>query len=169
MLDKRRAEAVFAQEAQFPVVAVRFPFIVGPDDYTHRLDFHVDRMRRGEGIYFPNLAAKIPMIHASDAADFLFWARGETFTGPLNVAAPDTISARELLAKIQLILDIEPQLSPRPEEDNVSPYGLEKNLILNTEQMRRYGFHTRAIDAWIPELIEPPAPPVPANKQPRIH
>ncbi|WP_306737996.1 hypothetical protein, partial [Acinetobacter baumannii] len=37
---KRQAEAVFFQKAAFPVVAVRFPIVMGEDDYTERLLFH---------------------------------------------------------------------------------------------------------------------------------
>jgi nucleoside-diphosphate-sugar epimerase len=45
---KRMAEAVLFQKASFPVVSVRFPIILGPDDYSKRLRFQVRRISSGE-------------------------------------------------------------------------------------------------------------------------
>ncbi|NJL25340.1 MAG: NAD-dependent dehydratase, partial [Calothrix sp. SM1_5_4] len=45
---KRRAEAFFLQHTPFPTVLVRFPVILGPDDYTRRLHFHIERVQRGQ-------------------------------------------------------------------------------------------------------------------------
>ena len=39
---KRLAEAVVFQHATFPVVAVRFPVVIGENDYTKRLQFYVE-------------------------------------------------------------------------------------------------------------------------------
>lgn len=39
---KRLAEAVLFQYATFPVVAVRFPVVIGENDYTKRLQFYVE-------------------------------------------------------------------------------------------------------------------------------
>ncbi|RPI77415.1 MAG: NAD-dependent epimerase/dehydratase family protein, partial [Desulfobacteraceae bacterium] len=42
---KRQAEAVFFQKADFPVVSVRFPIVLGPDDYTGRLHAPVQAVK----------------------------------------------------------------------------------------------------------------------------
>jgi nucleoside-diphosphate-sugar epimerase len=42
---KRAAEAILFQNADFPVTAVRFPIIIGKDDYTNRLNFHVEHVK----------------------------------------------------------------------------------------------------------------------------
>ena len=52
---KRLAEAVFYRYAEFPVVAVRFPIVMGEDDYTRRLHFHVERILNDEPIGCYNL------------------------------------------------------------------------------------------------------------------
>ncbi|MGK5086783.1 NAD-dependent epimerase/dehydratase family protein [Bdellovibrionota bacterium FG-2] len=67
---KRLAEAVFFQRAAFPVAAIRFPYVLGMDDYTERLKFHVDRIKAGKPIGIQNLDAQIPVIQSTEAGQF---------------------------------------------------------------------------------------------------
>ena len=83
---KRQAEAAFMQEAKFPTLLVRFPFILGLDDYTRRLNLHIERIEKGESIYMPNPEAHIALVDSTDAANFLHWSLTQTLTGPLNDA-----------------------------------------------------------------------------------
>jgi nucleoside-diphosphate-sugar epimerase len=153
---KRRAEAVFAQQNQLPVLAVRLPLILGPDDYTNRLDFHIDRVQRSEAIYIPNPAAKISMIHAQDAADFILWAIDRKLTGPLNVCSPDSISMNALMGQIELVTGIKPKLASAEHEDNHSPYAPAGDWWMNSERLVRAGFKVRPISDWLPGLIGTP-------------
>ena len=59
---KRQAEAVLFKEASFPVVAVRFPIVMGEDDYTRRLHFHVEHILQNQPITLPNIDAKMSYI-----------------------------------------------------------------------------------------------------------
>jgi nucleoside-diphosphate-sugar epimerase len=155
---KRRAEAVFHQQNRFPVMSVRFPVMLGPDDYTHRLDFHIDRVKRSEPIFIPNMNAKISMIHAEDAANFIVWAMDKkSLTGPVNVASADPISLGGLMGQIELVTGIKPTLAKSEDGDNHSPYAPEKDWYMNTEKLRKAGLNPRPIADWLPGLIgEPP-------------
>ena len=51
---KRQAEAVFFKKAPFPVVAVRFPIVLGFNDYTKRLHFHIEKIANHEEIHLVN-------------------------------------------------------------------------------------------------------------------
>ena len=62
---KRQAEAVFFQKAGFPVVAVRFPIVLGEDDYTKRLHFHIERVANEKAIGFLNMDAKVQLAGRS--------------------------------------------------------------------------------------------------------
>jgi len=151
---KRRTEAAFTQQNQFPVLSVRFPFIVGPDDYTHRLDFHIDRTLRSDSIYFPNPSAKLSMVHSEDAARFLEWAMTQPkLAGPLNVASPDSISLSGLMGQIELITGIKPVLASAEKDDNHSPFEVDTDCFINTDRMIQAGFQTRPIAEWLPSLI----------------
>ena len=151
---KRRAEALFAAKSHFPVLAVRFPFILGPDDYTRRLEFHVERMERNQTIYLPSSAAQISMIHAEDASHFLKWSLDQTFTGPLNVASGLPIRMSELLREIEMRVGHRPLLVQAPTPQNRSPYAPQEDSFLNCEKLAKFGFKIRPITQWLGDLID---------------
>src|SRR5690606_30126064 len=104
---KRQAEAVLFQENAFPVTAVRFPIVLGDDDYTERLKFHVDRVRNGKPVFFPNLDAKLSFVDSADAAGFLHFLAGHGPLGPVNCCSPEPISLRSLISAIEGALGAE--------------------------------------------------------------
>jgi nucleoside-diphosphate-sugar epimerase len=153
---KRHAEAFLHQLAKFPVVSVRFPFILGPDDYTGRLKFHVDHAKSNEPIYVPNPKALISMIDSEDAARALAWLAESSLTGPLNVASPKPISLHHLFGQIQLVLGHEPVFADIETPDNHSPYGVAADLAVNIDRLEKAGFKTRPLLDWLPQLIGEP-------------
>lgn len=147
---KRRAETVFTREAKFPVVSVRFPFLLGPDDYTRRLEFHVERAAAGRAFFAPSLAARFSVLHAEDAARFLEWSLVEKFVGAVNVAADEPIAMRELLGEIE-VRSGRRALIVRGAE--ASPYGVEHDWWMDVAQARRLGFEARPWRSWLGGLI----------------
>lgn len=59
---KRLAEAVFFQTASFPVAAMRIPIVLGMDDYTRRLHFHIKHVQQGKPIGMPNPAPRLGLL-----------------------------------------------------------------------------------------------------------
>lgn len=155
---KRMAEAVFAQEAKFPVAMIRFPFIVGADDYTRRLEFHVEHALDGQPIYIPNLKARISMCDSEDAAKFLEWSLAQTFTGPVNVASPEVISLEELVALIERKTGRKMTFAKEEDDGNHSPYGADSDATLNVDKLASLGYRPKSMKAWLPALIETLAP-----------
>ena len=151
---KRQAEAVFAQGARFPTTLVRFPLILGPDDYTHRLDFHIERIQNAQPIYIPNLKAKIPMIHSGDAASTLSWLIENPRAGPLNVASPSPISLAELIGRIEALTGKKALLINHDQPQTHSPYGMPHDLVINTDKLDSLGVKLPSISSWLDELIE---------------
>lgn len=150
---KQRAEAIFQQRASFPSLLVRLPFIVGLDDYTERLAFHVRRVESQQPIWGPNLECRFSLIHSPDAAKFLSWAATQTFTGPINVASPDSISLRELLGQVSDVVGRKAMLIDTATIDNSSPYGMRQNKAVNTAQLSGLGFKIPETKAWLKNLI----------------
>lgn len=152
---KRQAESVFANSASCPVVSVRFPVILGPDDYTRRLEFHLERAKSGEIIYAANPHARFSLIHAKDAADFLLMAHNRQLAGPLNVASPQPLSLRELCAQIELITGDRANIQPPPPQvtEGLSPYSPASDLFMDVNKMQALGFKIRATSEWLPEAI----------------
>jgi nucleoside-diphosphate-sugar epimerase len=158
---KRQAEAAFTQAGAFPVLCVRFPFILGPDDYTHRLNFHVQHARDGEPIYAANSDARFSVVHAQDAAEFLFRARDRQSTGSINVASRDPLTLRGLCAQIELISGHRARILPRPTNAaeyfaDFSPYSPDHDWFLNVDRLQADGFTARPHAEWLPDLTGPP-------------
>lgn len=151
---KRRAEALFARQSRIPVLAVRFPFILGPDDYTRRLEFHVERVEKHQTLFIPNLSARVSMIHAGDACAFLQWAMTQSFAGPLNVASPLPISIGQMLREIEARSGQRALLVQGPTPQNRSPYGPDEDWFLNCELAMKLGYNAKPIGDWLGDLID---------------
>lgn len=151
---KRRAEAMFARQGALPVAAIRFPVILGPDDYTRRLEFHIDRVERNQTLFVPNPAARISMIHSEDASNFLRWCLDQKFTGPVNVASSSPIRMSELLREIERRTGNRPLFVQGPTPQNRSPYGPNEDCYLNCELMAKLGWKTRPVSEWLGDLID---------------
>lgn len=152
---KRQAEAVFAQRSPFPTLSVRFPFLLGPDDYTRRLEFHVERAREGRAIYVPSIEARFSVLHSQDAALFLQWATKQNLSGALNVACSTPLTLRELIAQIHLVHGLEVRVASEEIDDNRSPYGPTTDWFMNTQRLNATGWKARPFAEWLPELLGP--------------
>ncbi len=167
---KRQVEAELLQSPQFPALIVRFPFILGVDDYTERLNFHFERVRDGQPIYFPSPEAKISVIQSEDAAQFLAWAIRQDITGPLNVASPQPLPLARMIKMIEATLGqkailIEKPVNP-PSESTYSPYGWPDDAILDVTKVQSLGYSPKPLDSWLPGLIASLGAP---EKSGRLH
>lgn len=151
---KRRAEALFTQQAPFDHISVRLPVILGPDDYSRRLEFHVERIERNQTIFIPNLDARISMVHAADACQFLIWSMSQSFKGAVNVASSQPIRISEFLREIETRVGKRALLIQKPTPQSESPYAPSKDCYLSCDHMEKLGFQARPIKDWLGELIE---------------
>lgn len=89
---KRLAEAVLLQQATFPVVAVRFPVVIGENDYTKRLQFYVEHIVRQEPVAVNHLDGELSFIHEKEAGEFLAWCGMKDIEGPINACSNGIVS-----------------------------------------------------------------------------
>ena len=150
---KRQAEAVFFKRAKFPVTAVRFPIVLGEDDYTERLKFHVEHLREERPIYFPNIDAKISFIQSADAAAFLNSLVDKELVGPINCCSSEPISLRSVVELIEKVVGAKLPLGSKEIADT-SPFGIESDWYMNVSKLDQYGFKVKPINQWLPSLIE---------------
>ncbi|HET7657569.1 MAG TPA: NAD-dependent epimerase/dehydratase family protein [Bacillales bacterium] len=151
---KKLAEAVFFQKAPFPVTAVRFPIVMGEDDYTERLLFHVQHIQNGEAFYLPNLQAKLSFISSEEAAEFLFWTGTSPLRGPVNACAGGDISLEELIRLIESSTGNKAVVSNKKEEADASPYGIPTSWTMDHSKASAAGFPFTQLRDWLPKLIE---------------
>lgn len=94
---KRLAEAVFFQKATFPVVAVRFPVVIGEEDYTKRLISYVENIYNKVPFFVDNLESEMSFISSEEAGEFLHWISIKDFKGPINACSNGTIKIKEII------------------------------------------------------------------------
>lgn len=150
---KRAAEAYFFQKAAFPVTAVRFPIVMGEEDYTERLTFHIERIKEGKAFYIPNEASKMSYISAEEAGDFLAWLAESQLMGPVNACSDGVISIKDMIALIERIVGKEAVLAADKRAEQ-SPYGYAGTKMMSTEKAKKAGYAFRNLHDWLPSLIE---------------
>lgn len=150
---KRQAEAVLFGRHDLSVTAVRFPIVLGPDDYTKRLRFHVEHAMNGEPVGVPAPGAQISFIHAQEAAEFLKWAGETGYEGPLNACSAGTVTLSGLMEMINQITGYSASLVASAGPDHMSPFGIPGDWTLDHSKAAKAGFEFWSLTEWLPELI----------------
>ncbi|MEK4104325.1 NAD-dependent epimerase/dehydratase family protein [Paenibacillus odorifer] len=150
---KRLAEAVLIQQANFPVAAVRFPIVLGTDDYTRRLHFHIEHVRNELPIGIPNPDANICFIRSDEAADFLYWLGNSTVTGPLNACSDGTVSIKELISLIEKETRKQAVIQSETADAHNSPFGITQSWFMDTAKAQSEGYKFLTLSDWLPELV----------------
>ncbi len=151
---KRQAEAVLFKKASFPVVAVRFPIVVGEQDYTRRLHFHVERIVNEQPITLTNVDAKMSFITDDEAAAFLYFAGISTIEGPFNATASGAISLKDLLGLIEEASGKHAKVSLLGGDANSqSPYAIPADWYMSNAKAEAAGFTFSQLNDWLPKLI----------------
>ncbi|MFD4492000.1 NAD-dependent epimerase/dehydratase family protein [Lysinibacillus fusiformis] len=152
---KRQAEAVLFKEASFPVVAVRFPIVMGEHDYTRRLHFHVERILHDQPISLPNIDAQMSYITDEEAAEFLYFVGVTPIEGPYNATASGAISLKELLALIEEESGKRAKISlVGGDEESQSPYGVPADWYMTNAKAEKAGFTFTQLRDWLPNLVK---------------
>ncbi|UXJ67960.1 NAD-dependent epimerase/dehydratase family protein [Lysinibacillus fusiformis] len=152
---KRQAEAVLFKEASFPVVAVRFPIVMGEHDYTRRLHFHVERILHDQPISLPNIDAQMSYITDEEAAEFLYFVGVTPIEGPYNATASGAISLKELLALIEEESGKRAKISlVGGDEESQSPYGVPADWYMTNTKAEKAGFTFTQLRDWLPNLVK---------------
>ncbi|MEH6992503.1 NAD-dependent epimerase/dehydratase family protein [Neobacillus drentensis] len=147
---KRAAEAILFQNADFPVAAVRFPIIVGKDDYTNRLNFHVEHVKEGKAMFIEHPNFRYSFIDSGEAAAFLLSMAQSDYHGPINPGSKEDISMRELIGLIEDLIETEAILD---EDGDPSPYNLPGSWSVNTSLAESMGFSFTSLESLLGNLI----------------
>lgn len=150
---KRLAEAVLIQQAPFPVAAVRFPIVLGTDDYTRRLHFHLEHVHEALPIGVPNPEAYISFIRSDEAADFLYWLGYSDVTGPINASSDGEVRIKDILSMIEKETGKQAIIQKETADEHISPFGIEHSWFMDTQKAQSEGFRFLTLTDWLPELI----------------
>lgn len=150
---KRLAEAILLGQSAFPAAAVRFPIVLGTDDYTRRLHFHIEQITQGKPVGIPNPEALISFIRSDEAADFLYWLGFSPLTGPVNACSDGAIAIQEVISLIEAVTGKQAITAQRTADKDMSPFGITESWYMNTAKARSAGFVFLSLTAWLPELV----------------
>lgn len=150
---KRLVETVFMQKAKFPVCAMRIPIVLGLDDYTRRLHFHIEHVQQGRTIGVPNPEAAISFITSCEVASFMKWLGTASITGPVNGSSNGAVTIGQLIRMIEQATGKEAHIAPETREEHMSPFGIPVSWTMDTAKAQAAGYTFQSVQEWLPELI----------------
>jgi nucleoside-diphosphate-sugar epimerase len=151
---KRQAEAVFAADPEFPHTAVRVAHVLGgADDFTGRLQHYADRVRTGEPIAVPVVNRPATYVHVEEIADFLAWAVGEDFTGPVNAASDGLLTTEELCEAVAAHFPDGKTVLHPVEVGEVSPFAFARSYGMDNSRAAGLGFTFGDVRRWLPRAV----------------
>lgn len=149
---KRYAEmALFQKYESQKAIAVRFPFVIGQDDYTNRLYFYVEHVVKKKPMYIENVNCQMGFVRSDEAGKFLAYLSKTDFTGSINGSSIGTISIKAILDYVIQETNIEPMLSESGEK---APYNGERDYSISTERAQQLGFEFSDLKGWIYGLLD---------------
>ena len=149
---KRQAEhALFQTYANQKAVAVRYPFVIGKDDYTKRLLFYVEHTMKGLPTYVDNLDCKMGFIDSKEAGAFMAYLVDKDFTGAVNGCNVGTVSLREIVEYVEKKCGVKAVITP---EGDKAPYNGTPDYSINVDLAKKLGYEFSNVRDWIWELVE---------------
>lgn len=149
---KRQAEAaLFQVYPQKNAAAVRFPYVIGREDYTKRLRFYVEHVLEQKPMYIDNLQEQMGFIQAKEAGEFLAWMVENEETGCFNAASGGTVSVKEILSYVERKSAKKAVLDPEGEK---APYNGTAAYSIDTKKAQRAGFSFRCLEDYLPGLLD---------------
>lgn len=151
-LAKRSAECALAQHyREKNAVWVRFPYVIGEDDYTDRLYFYVEHVVNEMPMYVENMDSQMSFISARDAGCLLAYLGEDGVRGAVNGASHGTVSLREVITYVEKRTGKEAVLQ---RDGDAAPYNGTPGYSINTELAERTGFVFSNLKDWLYELLD---------------
>jgi nucleoside-diphosphate-sugar epimerase len=151
---KRLAEAVVFQTADFPVTTVRFPVVLGLDDYTERLQTIVTSVCRGLPLSICNPNALLAMISSQEAAGFLSSFTNHRMIGPLNACSQGSISMKNLVGLVEAATECDAAITVATPADPFALFSQCDSKTMNCSKAMQGAYQLMSIDEWLPPLID---------------
>lgn len=148
---KRNVEAVVFQKYDIPTIAVRFPVVIGADDYTKRLWTYVDCIKNDKPICIANLDKKISFITSELAGEFLAFLADKEYIGPINAAEDGVFAFSEIINIIEEMTGKKAIFNSNGEN---MPYNEYSDCTVNTDRAKVLGYKFRLINESFYSIID---------------
>lgn len=149
---KRQAEcALWQQYSDRNWIAVRYPFVIGKDDYTERLLFYVEHTMKAIPMNIDNPDFQMSYIRSDEAGKFMAFLADKNIHGAINGSSGGTISLREVIHYVEKKTGSKAVLS---ETGDAAPYNGETEYSINTHKAEEAGFQFSNLKDWIYDLLD---------------
>ena len=149
---KRQAEcALWQAYSNRNWIAVRYPFVIGEDDYTKRLFFYVEHTMKSIPMNIDNLNCQMAFFRSDEAGKFLAFLADKDFNGAVNGSAHERISLNEIIRYIEDKTGTKAVITT--DGDN-APYNGEPEYGINTEKAENLGYKFSNLKDWIFDLLD---------------
>lgn len=149
---KRSAEAALWQKyGNRDFVSVRYPFVIGEDDYTRRLMFYVEHTVKGIPMHVDNLDEQMGFINSEEAGEFMAHLVESDLTGAVNGCSTGTISLREIIEYVEEKTGTKAVFNIKGDK---APYNGEREYSINTDKAEESGYIFSELFDWLWELVD---------------
>jgi nucleoside-diphosphate-sugar epimerase len=149
---KQQAEkALFQEYKNQSSIAVRFPLVIGKDDYTERLLFYVEHVKKEIPMYIDNLEEELVFIHSEEAGKFLSFLSEKDYTGILNASSQGTLTLKEIISYVEEKTGKTALLST---EGEAAPYNFGGNYSILTERADKLGYPFTKVRDFVFDILD---------------
>lgn len=149
---KRHAEyALWQKYSDIKFIAVRYPFVIGKDDYTKRLYFYVEHVLKQQPMKIDDLENKMAFIRSDEAGKFMSFLVDKDITGAVNGSSGGAVSVKEILDYLKQETGMSAVLS---DDGDPAPYNGMPEYSINTSKAESLGFKFTDVNDWIYGLLD---------------
>ncbi len=149
---KRQAEyALWQQYPEKNWNAVRYPFVIGKDDYTKRLLFYVEHTMKSIPMNIDNVDYQMNYIRSDEAGKFIAFLVDKDCRGAINGASDGTISLKEIIEYVEKKTGTKAIIDS---EGEAAPYNGESEYSICTDKANSLGYQFTELKDWIYELLD---------------
>ena len=149
---KRQAEcALWQKYDDRNWIAVRYPFVIGKDDYTKRMLFYVEHTMKSIPMKVDNQDVQMGYIRSDEAGKFMAFLADKNVQGAINGSSKGTISLREIIDYVERKTGSKAVFLDTGDE---APYNGETEYSINTDKAETLGFQFTNLKDWIYDLID---------------
>ncbi len=150
---KRNAERAVLEYMDLSACTfVRYPVVLGENDYTGRLRFYIEHIKNEQPMYIDDLDAAMSFIHEKEAGEFIAYLVDHPICGAVNGCSNGVIKISEIISYAESKLGKKAILD---ESGDVAPFnGLTGTLSFDTEKAKEAGYTFSDLDSWIYRLID---------------
>ncbi len=132
-------------------VFVRYPVVMGENDYTGRLRFYVRSVCSGEPMMINNPDAKTSYIHEKQAGEFIAHLVAKEVCGAINGCSKGTVSQSEIISCTEKLSGKQAVIAQGGEKAPYDDTACDTSYMLSKAET--LGFAFSDISSWLYDLI----------------